>query len=352
MARTAHAIAKEVIVKVFMIGGTGLLGSQAARELIARGHSVSSIALPPIPPGALLPPEMGIDFGNYMEMTDNELRRRFEGCEGFVFAAGIDERVEGPPPVYEMFRKYNIDPLERMLRIAKEAGVRRAVICGSYFSHFDKVRPEDQLARWHPYIRSRVDQEAMALSFAGPGFDVGILELPYIFGTQQGRKPVWIFLVEQIRGMKGATLYPRGGTTMVTVRQVGQAVAGALERTHGGVCWPIGWWNMTWQEFLTIVHRHMGCPDKKIITIPAWLFTMGTRRIKKAQEAAGREGGLDLAKFASLQCSNQFIDRAMGCEPLGVTDDDIDAAIGESIKLCLAILDGGTQAIGMKGEEV
>ena len=30
-------------MKVFMIGGTGLLGSEAAKELIARGHKVSSI---------------------------------------------------------------------------------------------------------------------------------------------------------------------------------------------------------------------------------------------------------------------------------------------------------------------
>ena len=43
-------------MKVFMIGGTGLLGSEAAKELIARGHEVTSIALPPLPQGAVLPP--------------------------------------------------------------------------------------------------------------------------------------------------------------------------------------------------------------------------------------------------------------------------------------------------------
>ena len=31
-------------MKVFMIGGAGLLGSEAAKELIARGHEVTSIA--------------------------------------------------------------------------------------------------------------------------------------------------------------------------------------------------------------------------------------------------------------------------------------------------------------------
>jgi dihydroflavonol-4-reductase len=337
-------------MKVFLIGGTGLLGSEAARELIRRGHSVASMALPPVPQGAELPPEMEIQLGNYMELSDDELRSRLRGCEGLVFAAGIDERVEGAPPIYELFKRFNITPLERLLRIGRECGVRHVVVCGSYFVHFDRIWPRMQLARWHPYIRSRRDQESMALSFAKDGMDVAVLELPYIFGTQPGRRPVWTFLVEMIRGMKNATMYPRGGTTMVTVRQVGQAIAGALERNRGASAYPIGYYNMTWVEMLRIIHAHLGVPDKRIITIPDWMFTLGSRKIVKQRKAAGLEGGLDLLKFTALQCSNEFIDKSLGSEPLGVLPDDIDAAIGESIRLCVDVLDGRTQAIGMKGE--
>lgn len=64
------------------------MGSEAAKELIARGHEVTSIALPPLPQGAVLPPEMKIEYGNYLEMTDDEIRAHFKDCEGFVFAAG------------------------------------------------------------------------------------------------------------------------------------------------------------------------------------------------------------------------------------------------------------------------
>lgn len=44
-------------MKICMIGGTGLLGSQEAAKLISRGHQVKAIALPPLPQGAVLPPE-------------------------------------------------------------------------------------------------------------------------------------------------------------------------------------------------------------------------------------------------------------------------------------------------------
>ena len=184
---------------------------------------------------------MKLTLGNMNDMSDEELKAQFIGMDGFVFAAGVDERIEGPTPIYDFFKKYNITPLERLLRIAKASGVKHAVIAGSYFSYIAKIRPELELTKWHPYIRSRIDQENMALSFADDNFSVAILELPYIFGAQKGRKPVWVFLVEMLQGMKGMALYPRCGTAMVTVRQVGEAIAGGIERTRGGVAYPIGW---------------------------------------------------------------------------------------------------------------
>lgn len=337
-------------MKVFMIGGTGLIGSEAARELIRRGHEVSSLALPPLPEGVVLPEEMHIDFANYMEMPDEKLKEYLEGVEGLVFAAGIDERVVGAPPVYDLFEKYNITPLERLLRIAKETGVKHVVICGSYFAYFDRAWPQLELAKHHPYIRSRVDQANMALSFADENFDVAILELPYIFGTQPGRKPVWVFLVEQIRDMPKRTMYPRGGTTMVTVKQVGQAIAGALENNKGGKNYPVGYYNMEWTELLSIFHKYMGVPDKKIVTIPDFLFKMSARGIEKKHKEAGIEGGLYMPEFAKVMTSNAFIDKKTIVEELGVEPDDIDAAIGESVKLSLEVLDGKVETVDMKGE--
>lgn len=337
-------------MKIFMIGGTGLLGSEAAKELIKRGHEVTSVALPPLPTGATLPPEMKIEYGNYLEMTDEEIKHYFEGCEGFVFAAGVDERVEGPAPIYELYKKYNIDPIKRLLKLAKESGVKHVAICGSYFSYFAKTRPELELTKWHPYIRSRIDQENAAMEFADETFDVAVLELPYIFGTQPGRKPVWVFLVEQIMSMKKFTMYPKGGSTMLTVHQVGQAIAGAIEMNRGGNCYPIGYYNMTWKEMLAIVHKHMGCPNKRIITIPNWMYAIGGKNLMKEQKKNNIEGGLHMVKFTDLQCANLFIDKALGCDKLGVEPDDIDAAIGDSIRLCMDVINKKTDVLGMKGE--
>lgn len=337
-------------MKIFMIGGTGLLGSEGAKELIKRGHSVSSISLPPIPTGANIPKEMELALGNYMELSDDEIRTYMTGCDGFVFAAGVDERVEGPAPIYDLFYKYNIEPLKKLLTIAKECGIKHVVILGSYFAYFNRARPEWELAKTHPYIRSRVDQANMALGFADQGMDIAVLELPYIFGTQPGRKPVWMFLVEQIRSMKKATMYPKGGTTMVTVKQVAQCIAGAIENNVGGNNYPVGYYNMTWNNMLKIFHKHMGTADKKITTIPTFLYKLGMKKLVKEQQKSNIDGGLKMVEFTKVMTSNLFIDKTTIVDKLGVEPDNIDKAIGDSVRLCLEILDGKTQAIDMKGE--
>lgn len=81
-------------MKVCMIGGTGLLGSQGAAELILRGHQVKAIALPPLPQGAVLPPEMEIEYGNYLEMSDDEIRKMFDGCEALFLRQALMKELK------------------------------------------------------------------------------------------------------------------------------------------------------------------------------------------------------------------------------------------------------------------
>ena len=339
-------------MKVFMIGGTGLLGCEAARIFIERGHEVKSVALPPLPEGAPIPPEMDIEFCNIYEKTDDEIKAMLEGYDSFIFAAGIDERVEMPAPVYDAYYKYNIAPLKRILPLCKEVGMKNAVILGSYFSFLHKNYPELKATEKHPYIRSRIDQEEVAFSFADENFDVAVLELPYIFGTQPGRKPVWVILIEQIKMMDKLpfTMYPGGGTAMLTVRQVGEVIVGAAEKSKGAKAWPISMYNMTWKEFLKIVYAARGMGEnRKVISVAPWMMRMGLGKVKKEYAEKGIESGIDVDGLADIMAINLFIDPKYSRE-LGATSDDIKAAIFDSIKVSQAVYDGKVELLGMKGE--
>ncbi len=266
-----------------------------------------------------------------------------------MFAAGVDERVEFPPPVYDRYLKYNVVPVDRFLSAAKRSGLKKAVVLGSYFAYYAKARPELALERHHPYIRARLEQEAVAMSHDAPEFASMVLELPYIFGAQPGRTSVWVFLVEQLLAMNGPCLYTRGGTTMVTVRQVAQCVVGSIERGRGGTCYPVGWYNMEWREMLAIMYRHMGQPRKLILTVPDFMYTLNARRVGREYRRRGVEGGLDLERLVDIQTSRLFIDPAAMRDELEVAEDDIEAAIGESVRSSLETI-SGKKLLEMKAE--
>lgn len=338
-------------MRVFIIGGTGLLGSAAAAEFIAKGHQVVTVTLPPIPEGAPIPEEMEINFGNFLEMSDEQIRGYMKDCDAFVFAAGVDERVEFPAPVYDAYKKYNIEPTNRFLRIAKECGVKRCVVLGSYFAWLAKKHPEMELCTKHPYIKSRVDQEETAFSYADEKMGVAVLELPYIFGTQPGRRPVWTILVEQLAMMEKlpCTFYPAGGTAMLTVRQVAQSIVGAAEQVKGARAYGISCYNMTWRKFLKVVYRAMGVQERKVVDVPKWTFRLFGLKMRKEYADKNVQGGIDPVGLADIMGMNLFIP-VDDCKELGCTEDDIESAIFDSIKLSVDAYKGKAKLLDMKGE--
>ena len=80
-------------MKVFIAGGTGLLGYHAAKEFLARGDEVRALAIPDTQLGDWFPKEIELKYGNVFELSEDELIPLMEGCDGFVYALGPDDRV-------------------------------------------------------------------------------------------------------------------------------------------------------------------------------------------------------------------------------------------------------------------
>lgn len=340
-------------MNVFMIGGTGLLGCEAAKQLIAHGHKVTSVALPPLPEGAPIPEEMEIIFGDINKKSDDEIKDLLKGNDVFIFAAGVDERVEFPAPVEEYYFKYNIATLQRIFPLCKEVGVKRSVVLGSYFAYLSKIKPQADFPSRNPYFRSRLLQEKICEEACDENLSCKVLELPYIFGTQPGRKPVWTILIEQIAFMDKMpfTMYPGGGTAMLTCRQVGEVICGAAEREKPGYeAFPIAMYNMKWKEFLSYVYdaRGMG-KDRKIVSVAPWMMKMGMFKVANDYKKRGIDSGMDPFNLPDIMDLDLFIDRKYSVE-LGATEDDIVAAITDSIKVSVASYNGSVKLLEMKGE--
>ncbi|HNT77795.1 MAG TPA: NAD(P)H-binding protein [Anaerolineae bacterium] len=320
-------------MRILIVGGTGFIGYHTALECLRRGHSVTALALPPLPADDLLPPQVDIKLANLNTLSDVEVRALLHGHEAVVYAAGADDRVTPRAPAYRFFYEENVRAAARFFRLARAAGVRRGVLLSSYFATFDRMWPEMELAKHHPYIWSRVAQAEQSLNAAAPTLDLMILELGYIFGRMPGRIPIWKPLIDYLRSPL-PLFYPQGGTNMIAVSHVAEAIVGALERGAGGERYPIGDENLPWVEWLSRLTALLGKP-KRVITIPAAFARLGARFLVLSHRRQGRESGLNPVKFIDVQIRNTFFDPTPSCEVLGYGRGGLDEALAQTVGACL-----------------
>jgi len=321
--------------KVVVIGGTGFLGYYAVKEFIRRGHSVTIIALPPLPEEGLFPKEVNITLANIDRLDDSNIVDILKGHDAIVFAAGADDRVIPKAPAYGFFYQANVLSCTRVLSLARRSGIKRGVILSSYFLHFDRTWPEEKLSEYHPYIRSRKEQAQQSMDVSMPDLQLMILELPYIFGSMPGRTPLWKPLIGYINS-RYPLFYMRGGTNMIAVEHVGEAIVGAIEKGKGGHSYTVGDENLTWVEFLERILIILG-KKKRIVILPTWTVRLGLRLVQLQHRLRGRESGLDPVRFAAIQTRNTFFDPAPAAEELGYGRGNLEEAFKNTVKACLRV---------------
>ena len=321
-------------MKTFVIGSTGFLGYFTVQELLERGHEVDSLSLTPTPAEVEFPPKAGLTIADLNELSDDEIVSKLSGFEGLIFAAGVDDRTVPPAPAYPFFHKHNVESTRRLIRLARMAGVKRAVIFSSYFVYFARKWSDMKIIEKHPYIRSRLAQIDAANEEAGDELTVNFLLLPYIFGALPGKTPLWKPLVDYVNSGLPWVFYPAGGTSMVAVEEVARAAVAALERGEAGREYPVVSHNLTWVELLGGIQKYLAKP-KPIITLPSWLVKLGAQGLEISFKIKGKESGLDTVSFVDLQTRNTFMDPDESSSLLGYQHANFDQALKETIEACL-----------------
>lgn len=332
-------------MRVFIVGGTGLLGSKAAEIMLNDGHEVFALSLPFDNKKLQLPKNLILYTYDINQLSDDNLAELMYGMDVAVFAAGVDERIDFKPPISEAYDAYNIKPLDTLLRVSKRVGVKKCIVLGSYFCYFAKIWPKLKLEENHPYIKNRLAQEALTFSYNDVNFETVVLELPYIFGIQIGRKPVWSKFIELFDKPR-IIFFPKGGTSMITLNQVGVAIYHAILYGKPHTAYPLSYKNMMWKDLIKIVLKGMN-HHKPIVTIPNFIAFFGFLKLKHDYRKKGFEPGLNPLKFLKLMSKKAYIDPHLS-KDLNIPDDDMIGAITESIQYAYEIKTKSLDVIDMK----
>ncbi|MEO1416709.1 MAG: NAD-dependent epimerase/dehydratase family protein [Bacteroidota bacterium] len=323
-------------MKVIVLGGTGFIGYHTCLQLLQGGHEVASVSFRPQDPKKWFSPEIPMYFHNLFEMSTGALIDIFTGYDAMVYALGPDDRNESFPPAYDFFyEKLVVAPI-RIFEAAREAGIQRAVVEGSYFCHFALKRPDLHLDK-HAYVNCRLQQREALIATGRGKMDVMVLELPYLFGRMPQRDSQWKELLIRRFHRAPIILYPKGGTVMVTVEDVARATLAALLHGRHGTCYPIGTVNMDWDQMIHIMLEEMGMANKRIIHIPRVFMPLIGWGIKINQRRKGKASGLDPLHLADFMCEYFYYDSWESKEELNYGKEDVVQAIREAVQSSLPL---------------
>jgi nucleoside-diphosphate-sugar epimerase len=273
-------------------------------------------------------------------MSNERLKELFIGYDALVYAVGPDDRITPEGDAYEFFHERLVEGCARVVSAAREAGVKRCVVLGSYFAHFARANPEWELAGHHPYIRCRLEQAEKVIDEGKDKMDVMVLELPYIFGTMPEREPLWKEVIVRMLYESKKINYPKGGTAIVTAKTVAEAIAGALEKGENGKCYAVGDVNKNWIELLSIMLKAMNMDYKQIKTVPTFIMNIVGKNMRKKEIKEGRDSGLNYAYlFKDIQTRYFYIDAEAVKMELGYAGGSVDEAITETAQKCLKLLE-------------
>jgi len=245
-------------MNVLVVGGSGLIGGDAALYLKSHGHNVTIMARnkPTAPPLAALPFLQG-DYVND-DMNDG----RLNGFDALVFAAAADIRqlpTDGSVTPDDFYREVNDNAVPRFFTAAREAGVRRAVYIGTFYPQVAAHRIGEC-----PYVTSRSTTDAAVRTMSSDSFTVCSLNLPFVMGHIPGLDIPHIgALVAYAGGALGElpVFAPQGGTNHISSHSVAQAMLSALDHGESGRAYLLGDENYSWKEYLELWFEAAGNPQ-------------------------------------------------------------------------------------------
>jgi hypothetical protein len=189
-----------------------------------------------------------------------------------------------------------------------------------------------KLAENHPYIKSRLAQEKCVKKLSDENFKICILELPYIFGVAPGKRPLWCPLVQYFKKAP-IIFYSKGGTNIVSVETVANAIVAASERGQCSRIYLIGEQNVSWVKLIKKFNKALG-QRKSIITLPKFILKLGTLFWEIRHILKGEEPGLDPTDYVDVQVKNTYFDPLVAKEELNFKFGNVDEAIKETVKAC------------------
>lgn len=221
------------MTKVLLTGGTGLVGSSLACELVRQGRSVRALVRSLERGKAALPPECELLQGDVTDI--DSLRRAIQDCSVVYHVAALPEQWLADPST---FSRVNVGGTQNMIEVSLEQGLDKFVYTSTIdvfeLSAGGKVDESriDPNPRGTHYERSKQEADRAVAAAIERGLPAVFLHPSGVYGPAPARSPmINDSIVKLLKGKM--PLLPPGGMPVVLCDDV--AVGHLLAEEKGPV---------------------------------------------------------------------------------------------------------------------
>jgi len=296
-------------MKFVLTGGTGFVGANVVRHLLARGDEVVCLTRRTSPPLCL----EGLDVTlSPTPLSDVEaLKRALDGAEGVLHLAGTFDPGPGGD---EKMRAIHVDATRNLCDAALAAGARRLLLCSSSITvgwggpgdPGDEDRPVADIDAFYGragalrvYHDSKAEAEALVKTYIPRGLECVTVNPDYIIGAWDIKPTSGAMILAMAR--RWVPVYPRGGKCFQDADDCAAGHLLAFDRGAPGRRYLLANENLTYREFMGQIAEVVG-RRPPLVPLP-----------RRAAEAVGVAGALlqrvDAHRFAGL---NRYVLRSMG----------------------------------------
>ena len=324
---------RELILRAFVTGATGFLGSHVARVLAEQGAQLRLLVRPTS------------DLRNVADLNaervEGDLRdpasieKALAGCEA-VFHVAADYRLWVPDPD-QMYRS-NVEGTRSLLEAAKKQGVRRVVYTSSVATMgfrsngtlADENSPVSLADMISHYKRSKFMAEQVALDAARSGVDVVVVNPTTPMGERDIKPtPTGRIVVDFLKRKFPA--YVETGLNLVDATECARGHVQALEKGRAGERYILGGENLTLKQILDRLAVITGLPSPKVKLPYAFALAAGAVDEMVTGRMLGREprATIDAVRMGRKL---MFVTSAKAEGELGWRMVPVDSALRRSVE--------------------
>lgn len=315
--------------KVFITGGSGLLGSHIIRELLDRNYAVCALIEPGTDPFTIANLPIQKAQGNILD--PESYKHLLTGCDYLIHAAASTAIW---PTRSEQIREINLKGTQNMCTSAMEAGIKKIIHVGTAnsFGSGTKDHPGDEETPFnagsynleyinskylaHQWIMDRVKDQQMPVTVVNPTFMIG----PFDSRPSSGEM-IRSFYLGKIPGVTP------GGRNFIYAGDAAVGVVNALEKGKIGESYILGNQNMNYPEFFSLLGSVL---NKKPPTrsVPKWLM-MGVAHINALIANTFRLTPRTFPAMVKIAYDEQFFSPAKAIREIDLPQTPVSQAVKE-----------------------